>query len=100
MDNDDKLRAIDNKVDVGDIDPQTAENQRKLNEAVRYALKDFVGRDMTPTLLAEAEGQVRTALIEMTLNGTYVLPRNMQIDRVELGTDMRIKVYFKRAVLV
>ncbi len=79
-------------------DPRvTADRHRKLNEVVRGALADFVDQEMTPYLVAEAESVVRAALDDAVRAGTYVLPDGLQLDRVELGDDMRLKVYFARA---
>ena len=74
----------------------TQDRQRKLDEVSRRILRDFVGRTMTPTLVAEAEERMRTALDEALRAGTYVLPDGLALDYVKLGDDMRIKVYFKR----
>lgn len=73
------------------------DRQRALDDVCRRALKDFVGRDVTPTLLAEAEGLLRGKLDEAVREGKYVLPDGLVLDRVELGTDMRIKVFFAHA---
>lgn len=73
-----------------------ADRQRALDEVCRRALKDFIGRELTPTLLAEAEGQLRALLHEAVRAGTYVLPDGLRLSRVELGADMRIKVYFDK----
>jgi hypothetical protein len=95
--NDDKLRrAVDDLVEADKLTPEKANQQLKLNEAVRYALKDFIGRPITREVIASAEGCVRLALDEMVRSGTYVLPAGLALDRVELGEDMRLKVLFKR----
>jgi hypothetical protein len=60
----------------------------------RSALRGFVGRELTPTLLAEAEGVMRAAVDAAVREGKYVLPDGLVVDRVELGRDMRIKVFF------
>jgi len=73
------------------------DRQRALNEVCRGVLKDFVGKDLTPTLLAEAEALLRSTLDEAIRAGKYVLPDGLVVDRVELGVDMRIKVVFARA---
>lgn len=73
-----------------------ADRQRALDEVCRRALRGFVGRDVTPTLLAEAETVLRSELDAAVRAGKYVLPDGLALDRVVLGTDMRIKVYFAR----
>lgn len=92
----DKTRQIDELVAAGRITSDEADRQLRLNEAMRYALRDFVGRVATPETIAEAEGCVRQTLDEMVRAGTYVMPTDLALDRVELGSDMRVKVYFKR----
>ncbi len=72
------------------------DRQRALSEVCRAALKDFVGRELTPTLLLQAEAEMRAALDEAVRAGKYVLPDGLRLSRVELGADMRIKVYFDR----
>lgn len=74
------------------------DRQRKLNEMCRAVLSRFVGRDITPTLIAEAEGELRHALSRAVEDGTYVLPSYLELDKVELGDDLRIKVFFKKCV--
>ncbi len=63
-------------------------------------LQDFVGRDMTPTIVAEAEAAIRSAIDEAIRQGKYVLPDDLLLERVEIGTDMRLKVYFADAPTV
>lgn len=72
------------------------DRQRALDEVCRRALRDFVGRKVTPTLMVEAELTLRAQLDEAVRAGVYVLPDGLVIDRVELGTDRRIKVLFKK----
>lgn len=72
------------------------DRQRVLNEVCRRVLRGFVGRKLTPTLMAEAEATVRAVLDDAVRAGSYVLPDGLALDRVELGADMRIKVLFKR----
>jgi hypothetical protein len=72
------------------------DRQRALDEVCRSALRGFVGRELTPALLAEAEGIMRAAVDEAVRDGKYVLPDGLVVDRVELGQDMRIKVFFGR----
>lgn len=74
-----------------------ADRQRALDEVCRIALKDFVGRKLTPDLMAEAEYALRHTLGEAVRAGKYVLPDGLELDRVVLGADMRIKVLFKKA---
>jgi hypothetical protein len=76
---------------------EKAKQQRELNAVVKNILADFVGRDITPLLAAEAESRVREALVGLIIRGTYVLPPGLSLDRVELNKDMMINVYFKRA---
>ena len=52
---------------------------------------------MTPTLVAEAEAAMRSALDDSIRQGKYVLPDGVVLDRVEIGADMRLKVYFADA---
>lgn len=52
---------------------------------------------MTPTLVAEAEAAMRSAIDEAIRQGKYVLPDGLLLDRVEIGADMRLKVYFSDA---
>lgn len=75
------------------------ERQRVLNEVCRRALQGFYGRKLTPTLMAEAEATMRAALDDAVRAGLYVLPDGLELDRVVLGTDMRIKVLFRRAAI-
>jgi len=70
------------------------DRQRALDDVCHRALGSFVGRTMTPTLVAEAEGVLRSELDEAVRAGKYVLPDGLVLDRVELGADMRIKVFF------
>lgn len=93
---DEKKRSIEQRHERGIITPEEAARQQKLQAAVEYTLKDFVGKELTPMLIAEAEGKLRETFEELARSGTYRMPPNMWIDRVELGADMRIKVYFKR----
>jgi hypothetical protein len=76
-------------------DKDALDRQRKLSELCRGVLKDFVGRVVTPYLVAEAEGKVREALDDAIRAGTYVLPEGLVLGRVEVGDDLRIKVYFE-----
>jgi hypothetical protein len=79
-----------------DKDRATAEDrQRVADDVCRRALKDFIGRPMTPTLMAEAEGTLRRAFDDAIRAGTYILPDGLVLDRVTLGTDMRLKILFK-----
>lgn len=73
------------------------DRQRALDEVCRDVLRDFVGRDMTPTLVAEAEAAMRSAIDEAIRQGKYVLPDGLVLDCVEIGADMRLKVYFSDA---
>ena len=75
------------------------DRQRALNEVCRRVLQGFVGKELTPILMIEAEATLRTALDDAVRAGAYVLPDGLVVDRVELGADMRIKVLFKRAGL-
>ncbi len=70
------------------------DRQRVLNEVCRRVLKDFQGRKVTPYLIAEAEGAIRAAIDRSIQEGNYVLPMGIRLDRVELGDDLRIKVFF------
>lgn len=74
------------------------DRQRALDEVCRGVLKPFVGREITPTAVVEAEICMRHALLEAIRAGKYVLPDGLALDRVELGADLRIKVYFMKAV--
>ena len=76
---------------------ERAKQQIEMNYVVRTILADFVDREVTPTLAAEAEGCVRRALDDLVRQGNYVLPAGLSLDRVELGADMKIKVFFKRS---
>lgn len=78
------------------VSKATADRQRKLDEMCREALKDLVGCEVTPYRVAKAEGLMRAALDDAIRAGTYVLPDGLVLDHVELGADMRLKVYFKR----
>ncbi len=73
------------------------DRQRALDEVCRGVLRDFVGRDMTPTIVAEAEAAMRSALDDAIRQGKYVLPDGLLLNRVEIGADMRLKVYFAAA---
>jgi len=75
---------------------EKAKQQREVNDFVKRILADFVGREMTPLLVAEAEGRVRETIVSMILSGTYVLPVGLAFDYVKLSADMKIQVYFKR----
>lgn len=72
------------------------DRQRALDEVCRSVLAPFIGRKITPTLVAEAEATMRAALIDAIRAGKYVLPDGMTLDRVELGPNMRLQVYFNR----
>jgi hypothetical protein len=61
-------------------------------------LDSFVGRKITPTVVAEAEGELRHALDDAIRAGKYVLPDGLMVDRVELGENMRLQVYFRRGL--
>lgn len=74
------------------------DRQRKLDEVCRRVLGGFAGRVATPLVIAEAEGAMRAALEAATLAGTYVLPDGLELDRVAVGADMRVKVFFRHAV--
>lgn len=74
------------------------DRQRKLNELCRSVLGKFVGREVTPLLIAEAEGCMRQEIDEAVRAGTYVIPDGMIVDRVEVGADLRLKVFFGLAV--
>ncbi len=74
------------------------DRQRVLNEVCRRVLSSFVGRKVTPMLMAEAEATLRRALDDAVRFGKYVLPDGLELDRIVLGTDMRIKVMFKTAL--
>lgn len=76
------------------------DRQRKLDELCRAVLSRFVGQDATPAMVARAEAEMRVAIDEAVRAGTYALPDGLVVDRVELGADMRLKVYFARAVPV
>ena len=78
------------------IDVEKDKQLREVNAVVKRILADFDGRQITPTLVLEAEGRVREALLGMILRGTYVLPPGVVLDRVELSEDLKIQVYFKR----
>lgn len=73
------------------------DRQRALDDLCRRALKEFVGRDATPTMIAEVEAKMRAVLDEAIRAGTYVLPDGLVLSRVEVGSDMRIKVFFAPA---
>jgi hypothetical protein len=81
-------------------DSGAADRQRKLSELCRGVLARFIDQEPTPLLVAEAEGVIRAAVDDAVRAGTYVLPDGMVVDRVELGADMRLKVYFERARVV
>jgi hypothetical protein len=72
------------------------DRQRALDEVCRRVLAKFIGRPITSTVVAEAEATLRWSLDEAIVAGTYVLPDGLKLDRVELGTDFRIKVFFKK----
>lgn len=74
-----------------------ADRQRVLDEVCRRALRDFVGRKATPALMIEAELTLRRELDEAVRSGNYVLPDGLVVDRVELGLDMRLKVFFGKS---
>lgn len=74
-----------------------ADRQRKLDELARGVLRGFVGRAPTPENVAAAEGEMRAALERAIRAGTYVPPDGLALDRVELGDDLRLKVYFAPA---
>lgn len=77
-------------------DAEKDKQLREVNVVVKRILADFDGRSITPTLVAEAEGRVREALVGMILRGVYVLPAGLALDRVELSADLKIQVYFRR----
>lgn len=78
------------------IDRRSADRQRKLDEVCRAVIAKFVGREVTPTIAAEAAGCLRAALDDAVRAGTYVLPDGLCLDRVEVGDDLRFKVFFTR----
>lgn len=71
------------------------DRQRVLDELCRRELRGFVGRPITPMLVYEAEGVLREAIVDAIRSGNYVLPDELELDRVTLGSDMRLKVMFK-----
>lgn len=76
------------------------DRQRALEDVCRRVLGGFVGRKITSMIVAEAEGAVRAALDDAVRAGKYVLPDGLELDRVELGANMRLQVYFKPAGLL
>jgi hypothetical protein len=70
----------------------------EVNEVVKRILADFVDKEITPILVAEAEGRVRQALVDMILKGDYVLPDGLELDRVALGANRKIQVFFRRTL--
>lgn len=77
-------------------DKDVADRQRKLDEMLRRVLAGFVGATPSPRVIADAEATLRRHLDEAIAAGTYVLPDGLLVDRVEVGADLRMKVYFKR----
>lgn len=73
------------------------DRQRVLDELCRRAFRDFVGRKATPALMVEAESTLRRELDDAIRAGNYVLPDGLVVDRVELGLDMRLKVFFGKS---
>lgn len=72
------------------------DRQVALDEVCREALKGFVGRKLTPTLVAQAEIVLRASIRDAIAAGKYVLPPGLEIRQVALGSDMRIKVLFQK----
>lgn len=79
------------------VSKETEDRQRALNDVCRRVLDDFVGRKITSTVVAEAEGAMRSAINDAVRAGKYVLPDGLVVDRVELGENMRLQVFFKRS---
>jgi len=73
-----------------------ADRQRALDDVCQRVLGSFVGRKITPTAVAEAEGALRHALDDAIRAGKYVLPDGLALDHVELGDNMRLQVYFRK----
>jgi hypothetical protein len=78
------------------VSKETEDRQRALNDVCRRVLDSFVGRKITPTVVAEAESALRHALDDAIRAGKYVLPDGLMVDRIELGENMRLQVYFRR----
>lgn len=76
------------------------DRQRLLNELCRRVLQPFYGRKVTPTLMVEAEAEMRLAIDDSIRAGNYVLPDGLELDRLELGADMRVKVFFRKTRLL
>jgi len=79
------------------VSKETEDRQRALNDVCRRVLDSFVGRKITPTVVAEAESALRHALDDAIRAGKYVLPDGLMVDRVELGENMRLQVYFRKS---
>lgn len=73
-----------------------ADRQRVLDELCREVLGHFVGRPATAVVIAQAEGEMRAALDDAIRKGKYVLPDGLVLGRVEIGRDMRLKVFFDK----
>lgn len=78
-------------------DAEKEKQKLHMNAVVSRILKDFVGREITPLIAAEAEGRVRETLVGLILSGDYVLPAGLELSHVSLSDDMKILVFFKRA---
>jgi len=79
------------------VSKETEDRQRALNDVCRRVLDSFVGRKITPTVVVEAENALRHALDDAIRAGKYVLPDGLMVDRVELGENMRLQVYFRKS---
>lgn len=90
MPSDDARRELKKLKDATD-------RQRALNEVCKRVLAGFQGRKVTPELMAEAEAVLRAAIDRSVQEGNYIIPEGLMLDRVELGADMRLKVFFKDA---
>lgn len=86
------------------VDVSPAEHAKQLAEVNRVCNRilaaTFTGREVTPTLAAEAEGTIRHALDEMVKRGSYVLPVGLAIDRVEVNAQGILQIFFMRKSII
>lgn len=78
-------------------DARATDRQRVLDELCREILGRFVGRPATAVVIAQAEGEMRAALDDAIREGKYVLPDGLVLGHVEIGRDMRLKVFFDKS---
>src|SRR5882724_3679385 len=73
-----------------------ADRQRCLDEVVRDVLGKFVGRKVSPEVVAAA-GELRAAIRRSIDQGNYVVPDGLELDRLAINDAGRLQVFFRRA---